>query len=160
MAILITSPIEVYLNFQKGSNFSIEEVFLLAQAIDEYEIEMEVSSTVVVDIKSISSDGETILLMTPKANVSYEMLSEHLQGITSHIMKHERFTDIDMNLGSVLFLTLEPGMPSEMFTEVESIRRIKADMITTQQETQQKLNESKKILDEILRMQNRPPPED
>jgi len=35
MAILITSPIEVHLMFQKGSNFSIEEVFLLAQAIDE-----------------------------------------------------------------------------------------------------------------------------
>jgi hypothetical protein len=160
MAILITSPIEVHLLFQKGSNFSIEEVFLLAQAIDEYEIEMEVSSTVVVDIRSISSDGETVLLITPKANVSYEMLSEHLRGITTHIMKHEKFTDIDTNLGSVQFLTLEPGMPSEMFTEVESIRRIKADMITTQQETQQKLNESKKILDEILRMQKKPPPED
>ena len=153
MPIVITTPIEVSLNFKKGSKFSIEEIFKLAQAIDEYEIAKELSSTLVVDIQSINSAGETHLLVTPKESVSYDMLSEHLKGIIAHISEKDKFSDIDMEMGDVKFLTEQPGMPSELLKEVETIRKIKDEIVNQEEETRSKLDESRKILDEILTIQ-------
>jgi hypothetical protein len=154
MPIVVTTPIEVDLLFKKGGTFSVGEIFKLAQAIDEYEIEKKISATLVVDIERINFEGETSLLITPKENVSYKQLSDHLSGILTHVVQKEEFSSIDMEVSAVRFLTENPGMPSDVNKEVESIMRIKQDMITQNDEAKQSLNESRRILDRILKLQD------
>lgn len=155
MAIVITTPVEVSVHFKKGQSFTIEEIFQLAQSIDEYEVEKEVSTILVVDIKSISSAGETRLLITPKENVTYAQLSEHLRKITKHILSYETFVDTDVELGEIVFHNEELGLPSEVVKEVESIKRMKEDIEVRTEDANNKLNESKKILDQILKLQSK-----
>ena len=64
-------------------------------------------------------------------------------------------SSLDLELVSVQFLTEEPGMPSELTKEVESMRQMKAEVETQNKEAQSKLDESRKILDQILKHQNK-----
>lgn len=152
MEILTNNPIDLFIELKGDRPLRSEDLFHLAEALDEYEIREKTAQEVVVDITEIRSDGLVTVRMTPKKKLTYEALHNHLAAMIPRALKRAGLEAYKYNLSEIRFSTLHPGLPSDIERELEEIKEVKARLTSLESEANRRIEQSNQILLKILEM--------
>lgn len=98
-----------------------EELFVLAEALDEYEVEKEVEEMIVIDISEITSSGMIVVHVIPKRMLSYNEIYQHVDTLIKDALKKSGLKSHDYEIKKIIFRTIRPGTPSSV-VDLQALR--------------------------------------
>ena len=122
MPVIVQNPMDVIISIDNEEDMTGEEIFLLADALDGYEIEKEVEEKLVVDIIEISSAGIFAVHIIPKQMLTYKEIMKHVDEMVNAALKQKGIKANKYNIKKVMFRTKELGKPSETIGTIEELK--------------------------------------
>ena len=122
MPVIVQNPMDVIISLNNEEDMTGEEIFLLADALDRYEIEKEVEEKLVVDIIEISAAGIFAVHIIPKQMLTYKEIMKHIDEMVMAALKERGIKAGEYHVKKVMFRTKDLGKPSETIETLEELK--------------------------------------
>jgi hypothetical protein len=122
LTVIVQNSLDVIIALDNVDDLKGQEMFILADALDGYEIEKKTEDKIVIDIVEMSSAGVFAVHVIPKQHMTYEDIMSHIDAMVTSALERDGINAKNYSVKKVLFRTKEPGKPSETLADLEEIK--------------------------------------